>query len=105
MNAGDLDALTALLLDTAIVETPGVRIDSGAEAARSGTLHGLVLGCVPEREDPRDAVVSRDGTAFADLPPGARVGTSSLRRVAQLRARGSAPSTRTSPPVRSAPRR
>lgn len=47
---------------------------------------GLVLGCVPEREDPRDVVITRDGTAFADLPPGAQVGTSSLRRVAQLRA-------------------
>jgi len=47
---------------------------------------GLVLGCVPEREDPRDVVITRDGAAFADLPAGARVGTSSLRRVAQLRA-------------------
>ncbi|WP_374712084.1 hydroxymethylbilane synthase [Symbiobacterium terraclitae] len=47
---------------------------------------GLVLGCVPEREDPRDVVITRDGTAFADLPAGAKVGTSSLRRVAQLRA-------------------
>ncbi|MBP2018609.1 hydroxymethylbilane synthase [Symbiobacterium terraclitae] len=47
---------------------------------------GLVLGCVAEREDPRDVVITRDGTAFADLPAGARVGTSSLRRVAQLRA-------------------
>jgi hydroxymethylbilane synthase len=43
---------------------------------------GLVLAAVPEREDPRDAVV---GKRLADLPPGARVGTSSLRRSAQLR--------------------
>jgi hydroxymethylbilane synthase len=43
---------------------------------------GLVLAAVPEREDPRDAVV---GKPLADLPPGARVGTSSLRRSAQLR--------------------
>jgi hydroxymethylbilane synthase len=43
---------------------------------------GLVLAAVPEREDPRDAVV---GKKLADLPPGARVGTSSLRRSAQLR--------------------
>jgi len=48
---------------------------------------GLVLGAVPEREDPRDVVITRDGTTFADLPPGSRVGTSSLRRVAQLKAR------------------
>jgi hydroxymethylbilane synthase len=43
---------------------------------------GLVLAAVPEREDPRDAVV---GKKLADLPPGAKVGTSSLRRAAQLR--------------------
>ena len=43
---------------------------------------GLVLAAVPEREDPRDAVV---GKPLADLPDGARVGTSSLRRAAQLR--------------------
>jgi hydroxymethylbilane synthase len=43
---------------------------------------GLVLAAVPEREDPRDAVV---GGRLADLPPGARMGTSSLRRAAQLR--------------------
>ena len=43
---------------------------------------GLVLAAVPEREDPRDAVVGRK---LAELPVGARVGTSSLRRAAQLR--------------------
>ncbi|MFZ5817975.1 MAG: hydroxymethylbilane synthase [Bacillota bacterium] len=47
---------------------------------------GLVLGCIPEREDPRDVVITREGTPFAELPAGALVGTSSLRRVAQLRA-------------------
>lgn len=46
---------------------------------------GLVIGAVPERADPRDAFISRDGTAFQELPPGARVGTSSLRRQSQLR--------------------
>ncbi|HVC32464.1 MAG TPA: hydroxymethylbilane synthase [Chloroflexota bacterium] len=48
---------------------------------------GLVLAAFPERADPRDALVSRDGTRFVDLPPGARVGTSSVRRRAQLRAK------------------
>lgn len=47
---------------------------------------GLVLGCIPEREDPRDVVITRDATPFEELPAGALVGTSSLRRVAQLRA-------------------
>jgi hydroxymethylbilane synthase len=46
---------------------------------------GLVLGCVPEREDPRDVIVTRSGCGLSQLPPGARVGTSSLRRVTQLR--------------------
>jgi hydroxymethylbilane synthase len=43
----------------------------------------LALACIPQREDPRDAMV---GSPLADLPAGARVGTSSLRRAAQLRA-------------------
>jgi hydroxymethylbilane synthase len=43
---------------------------------------GLVLAAVPPREDPRDAIVGR---RLADLPSGARIGTSSLRRSAQLR--------------------
>lgn len=47
---------------------------------------GLMLGCIPLREDPRDVVITRDGTRFGDLPAGTLVGTSSLRRVAQLRA-------------------
>jgi hydroxymethylbilane synthase len=47
---------------------------------------GLVLAAVSAREDPRDVLVARDGLTLAALPPGAHVGTSSVRRVAQLRA-------------------
>lgn len=47
----------------------------------------LVIAAVAERADPRDALVSRYGLALAALPAGARVGTSSPRRIAQLRAR------------------
>jgi hydroxymethylbilane synthase len=47
---------------------------------------GLVIGAVPEREDPRDALCAPRHGALAALPQGARVGTSSLRRAAQLRA-------------------
>ena len=47
---------------------------------------GLALGCVPLREDPRDALRTRTGCKFLELPAGAKVGTSSLRRVVQLRA-------------------
>jgi hydroxymethylbilane synthase len=45
---------------------------------------GFVLAAVWEREDPRDAFVSNRFASLAELPPGARVGTSSLRRQAQL---------------------
>ncbi|WP_395687198.1 hydroxymethylbilane synthase [Caenimonas koreensis] len=47
---------------------------------------GFALACVMEREDPRDAFVSNKYAALADLPQGAVVGTSSLRRVVLLRA-------------------
>src|SRR5699024_12853018 len=41
---------------------------------------------IPEREDPRDAYIAKDHVALNDLPEGAIVGTSSLRRVAQISA-------------------
>jgi hydroxymethylbilane synthase len=47
---------------------------------------GFVLACVMERADPRDAFVSNRYANLAELPPGAVVGTSSLRRMALLRA-------------------
>lgn len=47
---------------------------------------GLVIGCIPPREDPRDVLVSADGKGFMELAAGTVVGTSSLRRLAQLRA-------------------
>jgi hydroxymethylbilane synthase len=52
----------------------------------SAPADGLVVGAVPEREDPRDALCARDGLTLATLPAGARVGTGSPRRAAQLRA-------------------
>jgi hydroxymethylbilane synthase len=45
---------------------------------------GLHLAVMPPREDPRDALISRNGAGLQALPHGARVGTSSLRRAAQL---------------------
>ena len=47
---------------------------------------GLVIAAVPVRQDPRDAQVARDGLSLAELPTGARVGTGSPRRMAQLKA-------------------
>jgi len=45
---------------------------------------GLTLAAVPKRASPADVLVSGDGKLLADLPPGATIGTSSLRRRAQL---------------------
>ena len=47
-------------------------------------VEGLEVICVPPREDPHDALCARDGLTLADLPEGARVGTGSPRRAAQL---------------------
>ncbi len=49
---------------------------------------GLAIAAVPAREDPRDVLVARDGLTLAQLPPGSRVGTGAVRRIAQLRALG-----------------
>ena len=48
--------------------------------------HAIALAAVPARDDPRDALVSRADTKLYDLPPCARVGTGSPRRIGQLRA-------------------
>jgi hydroxymethylbilane synthase len=48
----------------------------------------IALVAVPPREDPRDALVARDGLTLAELPVGSVVGTGSPRRAAQLRALG-----------------
>ena len=45
---------------------------------------GITLAAVPERDDPFDVLAARDGAKLADLPPGARIGTGSPRRAAQL---------------------
>jgi hydroxymethylbilane synthase len=49
---------------------------------------GLVVAAVPQRADPRDALVARDGMVLGELPAGARIGTGSPRRTAQLHALG-----------------
>ncbi len=65
-------------------------LDGGAEAGvhsakdlPGAMTSGLVIAAVPEREDPRDAWIG-PGTSLDDVPEGARVGTVSLRRRAQL---------------------
>jgi hydroxymethylbilane synthase len=65
------------------------RIDIAVHSAKdlpSRLAAGLRIVATLERADPRDVVVSRDGSTLRDLPPNARVGTGSPRRACQLRA-------------------
>ena len=67
--------------DIAVHSLKDVPMDLGSEA------HGeFALACVMQREDPRDALVASRFGSLADLPQGAVVGTSSLRRVVLLQA-------------------
>jgi hydroxymethylbilane synthase len=50
----------------------------------TGQPDGIVLAAVPVRDDPRDALIAKDGAKLADLPSGAVIGTGSPRRAAQL---------------------
>lgn len=73
-------------LDEALLDG---RIDLAVHSMKdvpSAISPGLALSAVPAREDPRDALVSHPRRSFAQLPRGARIGTSSPRRKAQLRA-------------------
>lgn len=70
-------------------ESPS-RIDAAVHSLKdlpSTLTPGLTIAAVPPREDPRDALISRHGLTLAQLPQGATVATSSLRRQAQLLAR------------------
>ncbi|HEY2795020.1 MAG TPA: hydroxymethylbilane synthase [Micromonosporaceae bacterium] len=49
---------------------------------------GLSIAAVPFREDPRDALIARDGLTLTGLPAGARIGTGAVRRIAAIRSLG-----------------
>jgi hydroxymethylbilane synthase len=97
-TSGDQDRQTPLRLiggkgvftkeiETALLEN---RVDLAVHSMKDlpTTLpDGLMLGAVGKREDVRDALIVRGGLTLETLPKGARVGTSSLRRQAQLRNR------------------
>lgn len=87
-------------LPLAALNAQGIFTQAIEEALRNGEVDAAVhsakdlpstlpadmwIAAVPERADPRDCVVTRDGLSLADLPRGATVGTGSPRRVAQLR--------------------
>ena len=50
----------------------------------NGAAAGITLAATPARDDPRDALIGHDGAKLADLPAGARIGTGSPRRAAQI---------------------
>ncbi|HEY1486905.1 MAG TPA: hydroxymethylbilane synthase, partial [Micromonosporaceae bacterium] len=54
----------------------------------TGAADGLAIVAVPPREDPRDALIARDGLTLAGLPAGSRIGTGAVRRIAAIRALG-----------------
>ncbi|MBI4395024.1 MAG: hydroxymethylbilane synthase [Candidatus Omnitrophica bacterium] len=72
-------------IETALLEN---RIDLAVHSAKdlaTDLPEGLELGAIPYREDPRDCLVAREGKTLEQLPYQARIGTSSLRRRAQLK--------------------
>ena len=71
LSAGEVDLAVHSYKDLPTAEAPG-----------------LVIAAVPPRQDPRDVLVARDGLTLGELPSGARVGTGSPRRTAQLNALG-----------------
>ena len=73
-------------IEEALLES---RIDAAVHSLKdlpTEQPEGLVITAIPAREDARDALVTRDGASILSLPGGARVGTSSPRRAAQLAA-------------------
>jgi len=54
----------------------------------TAAAEGLIIAAIPVREDPRDALVARDGLCLSELPPGSSIGTGAVRRIAQLHALG-----------------
>jgi len=54
----------------------------------TGEHPGLHIAAVPERADPRDALIARDDRTLAELPPNSMIGTGAVRRIAQLLALG-----------------
>jgi hydroxymethylbilane synthase len=67
LDTGEIDLAVHSLKDLPVEDAPG-----------------LTIGAIPARADVRDALVTSGGVRFADLPQGAKVGTSSVRRRAQL---------------------
>ncbi len=86
-DAGGAGVFVSALRDALVAGEVDVAVHSLKDLP-TAPFPGVVLAAVPAREDPRDAVVARDGLTLGELPPGSRVGTGSPRRASQLRALG-----------------
>jgi hydroxymethylbilane synthase len=81
----NLKALFTKEIEEALLDN---RIDLAVHSLKDMSAElpkGLIIGAVPEREDPRDVWISKNKQAFRNLPAGIRIGTGSVRRQAQLK--------------------
>lgn len=97
ISSGDADRTTALYQSASVglfvreiqAAVLDGRADAGVHSCKDLPTNlptGLTLAAVQPRADVRDALITKDGRSLADLPPGALIGTSSLRRQTQLAA-------------------
>lgn len=82
-DTGGTGVFVSALRDALLADRVDVAVHSLKDLP-TAPAPGIDLAAVPEREDPRDALVSVGGTRLVDLPDGARVGTGSPRRAAML---------------------
>lgn len=82
---GGTGVFVSALRDALLAGTVDVAVHSFKDLPTT-PMPGIALAAVPRREDPRDALCARDGQTLLELPRGAKVGTGSPRRAAQLRA-------------------
>lgn len=86
VQAGGTGVFAAALRESLLAGEVDIAVHSFKDLP-TAPVPGLVIAAVPERELPFDALCARMGWTLADLPEGARVGTGSPRRAAQLKAR------------------
>ncbi len=83
LEAGQIDVAVHSLKDLPVADYGPGTLGPARVTAKDGAPE-LAVAAVPRREDPRDALVSRDGLTLGELPTGATVGTGSARRAAQI---------------------
>ena len=71
-------------LENALLENKVDLVVHSAKDVPTEIPDGLIIGAVTERKDPHDVLISKNNSTLRDLPQNAKIGTSSLRRIAQL---------------------